>query len=77
MRVRREFREGFARAIDAAASAKGMTLQLDTELLVRTVEALHDGATMQSLLEPDQLPLGTIQQEVIPRILLDDGEWDT
>ncbi|MBM3687531.1 MAG: hypothetical protein FJW85_11080 [Actinobacteria bacterium] len=77
MRVRREFREGFARAFDAAASAKGMTLQLDTELLVRTVEALHDGATMQSLLEPDQLPLGTIQQEVIPRILLDDGEWDT
>lgn len=76
VRVRREFREGFARAIDAAASAKGMTLQLDTELLVRTVEALHDGATMQSLLEPDQLPLGTIQQEVIPRILLDDGEWD-
>lgn len=72
VRVRREFREGFRQAIDAAAAAKGFTLLLDTELLVRTVEALHDGATMQSLLEPDQLPLGTIQQKVIPRLLADD-----
>ena len=72
VRVRREFREGFRQAIDAAAAAKGLTLLLDTELLVRTVEALHDGATMQSLLEPDQLPLGTIQQQVIPRLLADD-----
>lgn len=70
VRVRREFREGFCRAIDAAAQAKGLSLLLDTELLVRTVEALHDGATMQSLLEPEELPLGAIQQEVIPRILL-------
>lgn len=72
VRVRREFREGFRRAIDAAAAAKGLTLLLDTELLVRTVEALHDGATMQSLLEPEALPFGTIQQEVIPRILLEE-----
>ena len=70
VRVRREFREGFARAIDTAAAAKGLTLLLDTDLLVRTVEALHDGATTQSLLEPDELPFGSIQQEVIPRILL-------
>ena len=72
VRVRREFREGFARAIENAAAAKGLSLLLDTDLLVRTVEALHDGATMQSLLEPDELPFGTIQQEVIPRILLED-----
>jgi AcrR family transcriptional regulator len=72
VRVRREFREGFGAAINAAAAAKGMSLLLDTELLVRTVEALHDGATMQSMLEPDELPFGTIQQEVIPRILLDE-----
>lgn len=71
VRVRREFREGFRAAIDAAAAAKDLTLLLDTEMLVRTVEALHDGATMQSLLEPNELPLGTIQQEVIPRLLLD------
>ena len=71
VRLRREFREGFKAAIDAAAAAQGLTLMLDTDLLVRTVEALHDGATMQSLLEPDELPLGTIQREVIPRILLD------
>ena len=70
VRVRREFREGFRQAIDAAARAKGLSLLLDTDLLVRTVEALHDGATMQSLLEPDELPFGAIQQEVIPRILL-------
>jgi AcrR family transcriptional regulator len=72
VRLRREFREGFRRAIDAAAARKGLTLLLETDLLVRTVEALHDGATMQSLLEPDELPLGTLQQEVIPRLLLDD-----
>lgn len=72
VRVRREFREGFRAAIDAAAAAKGLSLLLDTDLLVRAVEALHDGATMQSLLEPDELPLGTIQQEVIPRLLIDE-----
>jgi AcrR family transcriptional regulator len=72
IRVRREFREGFRQAIDAAAERKGLTLLLDTELLVRTVEALHDGATMQSLLEPDELPPGTIQQEVIPRLLIEE-----
>ena len=65
-------REGFRQAIDAAAEKKGLTLLLDTELLVRTVEALHDGATMQSLLEPDALPFGTIQQEVIPRLLVEE-----
>jgi AcrR family transcriptional regulator len=72
VRVRREFREGFRKAIDAAAEAKGLELLLDTDLLVRTVEALHDGATMQSLLEPEELPLGTLQQQVIPRLLFDD-----
>ena len=69
VRVRREFREGFRRAVENAAAAQGITLHLDADLLVRAVEALHDGATMQSLLEPHELPMGAIQQQVIPRLL--------
>lgn len=73
VRVRREFREGFRHAIERAALARGLVLQIEPDLLVRTVEALHDGATMQSLLEPDELPIGTLQRTVIPRLLGEDG----
>ena len=66
---RAAFRAAVAAAVDDAVARTGYTLGLPTEVLVRAVEALHDGATAQSLLEPDALPAGALQRQVLPRLM--------
>jgi AcrR family transcriptional regulator len=66
---RAAFRGIVAEAVAEALARTGRTLDMPVELLVRTVEALHDGATAQSLLEPDALPDGTLQRQVLPRLM--------
>ena len=71
VRLRGEFRSAFRNAIESAAAQQGIALRLDPATLVRTVEALHDGAMAQSLLEPIDLPMGSLQRAVLPRLFLD------
>lgn len=70
IRLREEFRSAFRRAVEEAAARRNLDLVLDSTTLVRTVEALHDGATAQSLIEPDALPMGSLQREVLPRLFV-------
>lgn len=68
--ARAEFRAELRAAFMAAEARTDRRLELDPDLMVRTIEALHDGATAQSLLEPDVLPAGALQRAVLPRLLL-------
>ncbi|PJN05319.1 TetR family transcriptional regulator [Streptomyces sp. CB01635] len=42
---------------------------LDLDPLARLLIALHEGALMQSLIEPDRLPPGELQRRFLPAIL--------
>ncbi len=66
---RAAFRAAVVDAVDDALVRTGRSLDLSVDVLVRTVEALHDGATAQSLLEPRALPDGTLQRQVLPRLM--------
>jgi len=66
---RAAFRAAVVDAVDEALARTGRTLDLPVDILVRTVEALHDGATAQSLLEPKALPDGALQRQVLPRLM--------
>jgi AcrR family transcriptional regulator len=66
---RAAFRAAVVAAVDEALTRTGRSLDLPVDVLVRTVEALHDGATAQSLLEPRALPDGTLQRQVLPRLM--------
>lgn len=68
--ARAEFRAELRAAFLAAEARTNRRLELDPDLMVRTIEALHDGATAQSLLEPELLPFGELQRAVLPRLLL-------
>ena len=74
VRARADFRTAVRDAVLEAARRTGHTPTLDVDLLVRAVEALHDGATAQSLLEPRALPAGSLLREVLPRLLVSTGE---
>lgn len=68
--ARSAFRAEVSAAVDEASARAGHPLALPADVLVRAVEALHDGATAQSLLEPEALPPGALQREVLPRLLV-------
>lgn len=65
---REAFRTAIVAAVDDACARAGHELDLPTDVLVRAVEALHEGASAQSLLEPAALPAGTLQGIVVPRL---------
>jgi len=66
---RAAFRGAVVAAVDDALVRTGRHLSLPVEVLVRAVEALHDGATAQSLLEPATLPDGSLQRQVLPHLM--------
>ena len=66
---RAAFRAEVVAAVDDALVRTGRHLSLPVDALVRAVEALHDGATAQSLLEPDALPDGSLQRLVLPHLM--------
>ncbi len=66
---RAAFRAAVVVAVTDALARTGRTLVMPVEVFVRTVEALHDGATAQSLLEPDALPDGSLQRQVLPLLM--------
>ena len=66
---RAAFRDAVVAAVDEALVRTGRRLTLPVDVLVRAVEALHDGATAQSLLEPDLLPDGSLQRQVLPHLM--------
>lgn len=65
---REAFRAAIVQAVDDACARAGHEPDLPTDVLVRAVEALHEGASAQSLLEPSALPEGTLQSVVVPRL---------
>jgi AcrR family transcriptional regulator len=66
---RAAFRAAVVVAVDEALVRTGRRLALPGDVLVRAVEALHDGATAQSLLEPKSLPNGSLQRQVLPHLM--------
>ncbi len=66
---RAAFRDAVAGAVDEALTRTGRSRGLPVDVLVRAVEALHDGATAQSLLEPATLPVGALQRQVLPHLM--------
>jgi AcrR family transcriptional regulator len=66
---RAAFRAAVVAAVDDALVGTSRHLSLPVEVLVRAVEALHDGATAQSLLEPSALPDGSLQRQVLPHLM--------
>ena len=67
--ARRQFRAQLRQALTDAALGTGHQLEVDPDLLVRTIEALHDGVAPQSLLEPELLPDGSLIRAMLPRII--------
>ena len=70
---RAAFRSAVVEAVGDALARTGRTLEMPVDVLVRTVEALHDGATAQSLLEPAALPEGSLQRQVLPLLIGSDA----
>ncbi len=66
---RAAFRATVVVAVTDALARTGRTLVMPVEVLVRTVEALHDGATTQSLLEPAALPDGSLQRQILALLM--------
>lgn len=62
---RAAFRSVVVDAVTEALARTSRTLDLPVEVVVRAVEALHDGAVAQSLLEPESLPHGSLQRQVL------------
>ncbi len=71
--ARKDFRQALRGAVLAAAKRTGHKPALDVDVLVRAVEALHDGATAQSLLEPKASPPGSLLRQVLPALLTPDA----
>ena len=69
VRQRSEFRAQLAQVVTEALARAGVELDIEVNVLVRTVEALNDGAIPQSLLEPKALPEGTVQRLIVPRLM--------
>jgi len=63
---RRIFREKLTALVEATS---GLRLSVPPEQFVRLVIALHEGARSQSLLEPSDVPAGSLEHLFLPMVL--------
>jgi AcrR family transcriptional regulator len=63
------FRESLTKLVEQIAETGGLQLTVPAEQFVRMVMALHEGARSQSLLEPQQVPAGSLEHTFLPMVL--------
>lgn len=66
---RREVRARISELLTRGLAEMGRELTLDTEVFVRCVVALHEGSIEQSYLEPDVVPIGHLDRQLLPVLL--------
>ncbi|HEY0617138.1 MAG TPA: TetR/AcrR family transcriptional regulator [Kribbella sp.] len=66
---RRMFRERLTALVEQITAAGDLRLSVPPEQFVRLVIALHEGARSQSLLEPKEVPAGSLEHTFLPMVL--------
>ncbi|MBT8224818.1 MAG: helix-turn-helix transcriptional regulator [Dactylosporangium sp.] len=66
---RREVRARTAQLLTYGLAEMGRDLAIDLDVFVRVLFALHEGALEQSYLEPDIVPVGYLERQLIPVLL--------
>jgi len=63
------FRDQLTRLVEEITKASGLRMSVPPHQFVRLVIAVHEGARAQSLLEPDQVPAGSLEHTFLPLVL--------
>jgi AcrR family transcriptional regulator len=65
----REVRSRITQLLTRAIAESGRELTIEADALVRSILALHEGSLGQNYLEPDAVPPGHLEREVLPALL--------
>jgi AcrR family transcriptional regulator len=63
------FRESLTRLVEQIIETSSLELTVPAEQFVRLVIAVHEGARSQSLLEPREVPAGSLERTFLPMVL--------
>lgn len=63
------FRESLTRLVVQITATSSLELTVPAEQFVRMVIAVHEGARSQSLLEPREVPAGSLEHTFLPMVL--------
>jgi AcrR family transcriptional regulator len=63
------FRDSLTKLVEQICESSGLSLSVPAEQFVRMVIALHEGARSQSLLEPREVPAGSLERTFLPMVL--------
>jgi AcrR family transcriptional regulator len=63
------FRDSLTKLVEQITATSQLTLTVPAEQFVRLVMAVHEGARSQSLLEPRQVPAGSLEHTFLPMVL--------
>lgn len=63
------FRESLTRLVEQITRTSSLELTVPAEQFVRLVIAVHEGARSQSLLEPEEVPAGSLEHTFLPMVL--------
>jgi AcrR family transcriptional regulator len=63
------FRDSLTTLVEQITTTSQLTLTVPAEQFVRLVMAVHEGARSQSLLEPRQVPAGSLEHTFLPMVL--------
>jgi AcrR family transcriptional regulator len=66
---RKVFRERLTALVEEISAAGELRMSVPPEQFVRLVMALHEGARSQSLLEPSEVPAGSLEHLFLPMVL--------
>lgn len=66
---RKMFRERLTALVEEISAAGELRMSVPPEQFVRLVMALHEGARSQSLLEPSEVPAGSLEHLFLPMVL--------
>jgi AcrR family transcriptional regulator len=66
---RKMFRDRLTALVEEISAAGELRLNVPPEQFVRLVMALHEGARSQSLLEPTEVPAGSLEHLFLPMVL--------
>ncbi|TDU89722.1 TetR family transcriptional regulator [Kribbella voronezhensis] len=66
---RKMFRERLTALVEEISAAGELRMSVPPEQFVRLVIALHEGARSQSLLEPTEVPAGSLEHLFLPMVL--------
>ncbi|ADB29262.1 transcriptional regulator, TetR family [Kribbella flavida DSM 17836] len=69
VRQRTVFRQRLTELVEEISRTSGLRLSVPAEQFVRLVTALHEGARAQTLLEPEEVPAGSLEHTFLPMVL--------